>query len=171
MDRFKSNQYFFLGIIFIVTILFWFIVFFNVVNSRPSGVAIDSLSGEVVNYEGLKSAQTPNPNLPYFAGFNLITDAGVQSDDMRYIQDVLINFSLYNKHVKSAKISYVKDSFMRHPTNVFEDTYSFKFGINGDDIHTMNVVSESIEKEEIKINITDSSNKKVFERTFHLFTL
>lgn len=163
------NKYSILVVLFLMSTLFWFMIF-NVSSSlQPSGTELDTLSGTTINHEGRKSSENPNPNLPYFAGFDLLLDAGVSADDMNYIQDVLINFTLYNKHLKSAKISYIKDSFNSDISKSLDDVYSFKFGINNDNIHIMKVVSNSI-NHQIKITINDGLNKKVFERQFFIYS-
>jgi hypothetical protein len=165
-----TNKYLVLILLMLVSFVFWFFVFTSVQETKPSGTQTDRLSGEKINLDSVNSAETPNPYVPYFVGFNTLSDSGVSSDDMRYIQDVIINYTLYKKQIRSAKVSYVKDSFKNILSEDLDSTYSFRFGINDTDIHTIKVTSNMITSK-ITIVITDSSNKKVFERTFDIYSV
>ena len=164
------NKYVIVGLLAVIGFVFWFYLFNSIGVNRESGIKHDTLSDTDINYEGLKSIETPNPYAPYFAGFDALSDRGVSDDDMSYIQDVLINFCLYIKHVKSGKISYVKDSFNNVLSDSLDSNYSFKFGINDGDIHTIKVTS-NILTSRITTVIMDSSNKKVFERSFDIYSV
>ena len=164
------NKYVVLTLLMFVSFCFWFFVFTSVQEAKPSGIQADRLSGEEISLDSVNSAETPNPYVPYFAGFDTLSDSGISSDDMRYIQDVIINYTLYKKQIRSAKISYVKDSLKNVLSEGLDSNYSFKFGINDGDIHTIKVTSNIITSR-ITIVIMDSSNKKVFERSFDIYSV
>ena len=166
------NKYTVLFVFCLIGFFFWFFMFSFFSNSevRKTGDEYDKLSGVTVSLDAVNSAETPNPNLPFFAGFESLTDFGISNDDLRYIQDVLINFSLYNAHLKSAKISFVKDSFKNENIKGLDSVYSFRFGLNDSDIHLIRVTSNSVDRK-ITIVIFDSSNKQVFRRSFDIYSV
>lgn len=125
----------------------------------------DSLSGEA--YAPIENER--NPYAPYFIGFDDIIDRGVSRDELRYIKDVVTNFTLYDKNIYKAKVSYVKDSFERDFKKSLSTTYRFKFGINDSNIHTVNVTVNSFDKK-ISIKISDSSNKTLFNKVFDVYS-
>lgn len=164
------NKYAVLILLITLLFIFWFFAFVSIQDKKPSGSQIDKLSGEEINLDSVNSAETPNPYVPYFAGFNTLSDSGVSSDDVRYIQDVIVNYTLYKKQIRSAKISYVKNSFKNIPSVGIESIYSFQFGINSKDIQTMNIVS-NMTTSIITIKIIDQANKQMFSRTFDIYSL
>jgi hypothetical protein len=166
------NKYTILFVLSLVGFLFWFFVFSSFLNDggKKSGTEYDKLSDTTVSLDAVNSAETPNPYLPFFAGFESLTDFGVSNDDMRYIQDVLINYTLYGAHIKSGKISYVKDSFKNEKFQGLDNVYSFKFGLNDRYIHTLRVTSNSVSRK-ITLVILDSSGKQVFNRTFDIYSI
>ena len=126
----------------------------------------DKLSGEPTQ---IYSYRESNPFGSYLAGFTTLDNVGITREDQRYIEDVLINFAMYNKKAYNARISYVKDSFQEEPNHSSAwRTYSFRFGINNGDLHTMKVRSNWIESK-IEITILDGQDKQVFQRSFTVY--
>ncbi len=142
---------------FLITYYLFHAIYFPVVTSAQN----DPLSGE--NYAPL--AVEDNPYAPYFVGFDTLSDRGVTNDELRYINDVLTNFTMYDKNIYKAKVSYVKDSFSRDYTESLSTTYRFKFGINDQNINTMSVTSDTI-NQKIALKITDNDDKVVFDKNF-----
>lgn len=108
-----------------------------------------------------------NPFAPYFVGFDQLVDRGVSRDETRYINDVLTNFTLYNKQQYKAKVSYVKDSFERNYDKELATTYQFDFGINDANIHTVAVTADMYDKK-MSIKIIDEANQSVFDKKFDI---
>jgi hypothetical protein len=153
----------------LVSFAFSYFVFSNQANQTPVGSYGDDLSGEEYSTEGAYNYREGNPYGSYLVGFDAVSERGVSGDDMNYIYDVLINFLMYDKKVYNGKISYVKDSFERQTTSGITPKYSFLFGINDKDIHTMNV-SSNILTEKITISITNNKGAQEFNRTFHIYS-
>lgn len=123
----------------------------------------DTLSGkEYAPVEG-----DDNPYAPYFVGFDELTNRGIPSDDIRYINDVLTNYTLYTVHAYKAKVSYVKESLEREYAKTVSSTYRFKFGINDSNIHDVTVVSNPSDND-IQIKIY-KGDKKTFDRDFYKY--
>lgn len=131
---------------------------------------IDKLSndeyftGDTLNY------REANPYGSFFVGFDELTARGVPNDEQKYISDVLTNFTMYNQGVFNGKVSFVDDSFssardFSKPGTI--TSYSFEFGINGDNIHTLEVDSNWID-DSIHIKIYNPSDREVFNKTFKI---
>lgn len=159
-----------IGLLFIISTGFWVLVFRSVqeATTTRSGVKVDTLSGTEINYDVANSAESPNPNLPYFAGIGTLSKFGISDDDKRYIQDVLINYTLYNLKIDKATISFVKDSYKMELSESVNNIYSFQFGVNGGNLHTINVSSNFINST-ISIKISKES-KEVFKRDFDIYS-
>lgn len=149
MDNNKSFVLPTLLAVLVIGFAFWSIVF-RTQGQGPTRTKIDhsytdQLSGEKVSTQQINGIQFTNPNAPYFVGFDKLSYYGVSQDDARYIKDFIINYLLYTKHIDSASVSLVKNSF-RGPfleQQGYIQQYGFKFGINGADIHTIQVASDS----------------------------
>ncbi|CAN5426989.1 hypothetical protein BH09PAT4_BH09PAT4_03240 [soil metagenome] len=124
----------------------------------------DKLSGE----QYVPTANEENPFGPYFVGFDTLTNRGVSTDHLHYIYDVLTNFTMYNVRQYGAKVSYVDKSFKRISVSGIEPKYSFKFGVNGANIHTL-VVSGDIVSNSILVRIQDNKGAEKFNRTFTIY--
>ena len=166
----KSKRILLITSLFIIATGFWVLVFRTVQDNTGvrSGVKIDALSGAEINYDAANSAESPNPNLPYFAGIGILSDFGISDDDKRYIQDVLTNFTLYNLKINKATISFVKDSYRAGKSEGVDNVYSFQFGVNGNSLHTINVTSNFINST-ISISISKDS-KEAFKRDFDIYS-
>ena len=157
-----------LGIVVGIPLLsfaFWLWVFSSLNNPEANtGKQSDSLSGLSYDKTAVNSDRGPNPNAPYFVGFNILTTYGIPSSDIRYIKDVITNDTLYRKKSVYAKISYVKDSFVP-PKNVgLKSFYSFQYGIN--DGNTQTIKAETnLKDNSIYIQILEK-NAVVFEKSF-----
>lgn len=134
-------------------------------HSEITSPETDKLSGE--NYIPIRNEG--NPYAPFFIGFDELVDRGVSRDEMRYINDVLTNFTLYNTATYKGKVSYAKDSFMRKKNENKNSNYTFKFGINDSNIHTMSVVFD-FPGNKIAISILDGK-EQVFSRDFSITPL
>jgi hypothetical protein len=156
-----------IGVGFIV----WFALFTFILNSgqKSSNTYTDKLSGELVNLQGVATDNGINPDLPFFVGFNYLTKYGVSDDDIRYIQDVLTNYTLYIKNQRFAKISYVNKSYIAGDVRGTTSSYGFKIGINDGDVHTVTVDSDIV-AETITINIKGSSGSG-FSKDFAIYPL
>jgi len=121
----------------------------------------DRLSGK--EYAPVESEV--NPYAPYFVGFDGLVDRGVSIEEIRYINDVLTNFTLYNEKIYRGKVSYVKDSFERDYAQSLSTTYRFKFGINDANIHTVTVTTNTFDGT-FSIKIIDGNNKTLFAKDF-----
>lgn len=143
---------------------------FTVSREEPGKVMTikDQLSEETYSTDGAYNYRDGNIYGSYLIGFGNLTDAGITSDDMIYIHDVLINFAMYDQHVYNGKISYVKDSLetIGEPGGRYR-TYEFRFGLNNSDIHTMRVKSSWVDQK-IDIAISNSAGKQVFQRAFDM---
>lgn len=125
----------------------------------------DTLSGE--DYIPIRNDR--NPYAPFFIGFDALEDRGVSRDEMRYINDTLTNFTLYNTATYKGKVSYVKDSFTRAKNDNLDSTYTFKFGINNSNIHTMLVIFD-LPGNKISISILNGK-ERVFSKDFSVSSL
>jgi hypothetical protein len=133
-----------------------------------SGGSYDQLSGETFDTSFLRDDVGPNPNMPWFIGFEQLIDAGVTNDDIGYIQDYLANYTLYNRGINSGRISYVAESFSNPSLVGTASTYEFKFGINGENIHTMKVSSDIV-TQKISLTIIGVGGEKDISRTFDIY--
>jgi len=139
-------------------------------NSKgDSSTRSDRLSGTSYFAGDIHNYREANPYGSYFIGFESLSERGVSKDDMRYIDDVIINYLMYDKKVYNSKVSFVKGSFSREYTKSTATTYSFKFGINDQDIHRVKVVSDNIKKM-IEITVYNTSGKTVFNKSFKLLS-
>lgn len=129
----------------------------------------DKLSGEKYSTAGVYNYKDNNPYGSYFVGFDQLTDRGIRNDEWLYISDTLTNFTMYSQKTYNGKISYVKDSFLREDkgSSTFE-SYSYKFGINSQDIYTMKVQSSWVQ-EVIRISIINESGKELFFKEFKIY--
>jgi hypothetical protein len=149
----------------ILSFIFWLWVFATLNNPEANtGKQSDSLSGLSYDKTAVNSDRGPNPNAPYFVGFNVLSGYGLPSKDIKYIKDVITNDTLYRKKVIYAKISYVKDSFIP-PKNVgLKTNYGFRYGINDGDIQTIRAESD-LSDNSITIQIMNGSTT-VFKKRF-----
>lgn len=145
--------------------VFWLWVFSSLNNPQANtGTQSDSLSGLSYNKTAVNSDRGPNPNAPYFVGFNVLSGYGVPAKDIRYIKDVITNDTLYRKKAIYAKISYVKDSFVP-PKNVgLKSYYSFRYGVNDGDIQTIRAEND-LSDNSITVQVVDGSST-VFTKRF-----
>jgi hypothetical protein len=123
----------------------------------------DGLSGE----QYAPTTNEENPYGPYFVGFDILNSRGVSSDNLRYIYDVLTNYTMYNKKAYAAKVSYVNNSFKRQTVSGIEPKYSFRFGINDKSTGTV-TVSSSIITGDFTISIVNKNNKQEFSKIFFI---
>lgn len=149
----------------LVSFLFWLWAFSSINNpAANSGRQSDRLSGLTYDKTAVNSDRGPNPNAPYFVGFNVLTTYGTPSSDLRYIKDVIANDTLYRKKAVYAKISYVKDSFVP-PKNIgLKSLYQFKYGVNDGDIQTVRAESD-LSDNSITVEIVQN-NATVFKKHF-----
>lgn len=172
MDMIK-NKYIFPVSLIACTVLS-FVICLASFNAQVSQVdaskpIVDTLSGEEYITADTNYLDN-NPYGSFFVGFNILSDAGVTSGDMTYMQDALINFAMYNEKVYNGKISYVKDSYKKTTgTDEYENIYEYKFGLNDGNIHTMKVRSSWLNSV-IDIKIIDSSDKEAFAKKFRIYT-
>lgn len=128
----------------------------------------DDISGATVNHTLIRDAGDLNPNTPFFAGFSSLTKNGVSDSDLDYIKDVIEVYILNNLKVEAATTSYVKDSFKYGDMKGLETKYSFRFGINGGDIHTA-LVSSNYVKKYVYITVINSNGDKVADKKFTVY--
>ena len=157
-DRIK---YMVVGALMFLSFLVAYYSFRNVYFPATTSAETDRLSGE--EYAPVESED--NPYAPYFVGFDRLVDRGVSRDELRYINDVITNYTLYTKKAYKAKVSYVKDSFERDYTKSLSTTYRFKFGINDTDIHTVSVSANTFD-ETISLKIISKGNNVKFSKKF-----
>lgn len=153
------------GVLFLFNFFICYISFSARHNPKPpTSVTVDKLSGE----EYTPTTNEENPFGPYFVGFDYLADRGVSSDQLRYIFDVLTNYTMYSQHLYKAKVSYVKGSFERVTVSGIEPHFKLKFGINDARIHTLDVTA-NILTEKITTNIySQNGDQQLFNRTFQL---
>ena len=155
-------------LVFVLCFMFWFGVFQAVTNpNRDGGTKSDKLSGEDYSMGAVNSDRGPNPNTPYFVGFDYLKTYGVADDDRRYIKDFITNYVLYQKHLAFAKVSYVNETFKAPSEGTLDVKYSFDFGINGSDVHRL-VATSNIVTQKIDLSILDGSNKQVAHKSFDI---
>ncbi|HET7630268.1 MAG TPA: hypothetical protein VFK03_02745 [Candidatus Saccharimonadales bacterium] len=133
-----------------------------------SGDVYDPLSGQTFDTTLLRDDVGPNPNMPWFIGFSELIDSGATSDDIGYIQDYLANYTLYDRHVDSARISFVSNSFTNPHLVGTASTYEFQFGINGGDVHTVKVASDIV-TQKITITIVGNNGQPDQTKTFDVY--
>jgi len=145
----QRTQLLYLAATLVVGVLFWSsairFYFSNPPNPGISSSYQDKLSGQEVTTEQINNVTHTNPRAPYFVAFDKLAYYGVSSDDVRYIQDFIINFSLYNEQLDAPIVSLVDNSF-KGPfieSEGFVTKYSFDFGIDGGNVHTVSVISNS----------------------------
>jgi|GEM_PF-3428895 hypothetical protein len=171
----KSLRFIKYGTVIFLTLFSFLISYFSfdrVENTNlrgDSSTKSDKLSGTSYFAGDIYNYREANPYGSYFIGFDSLSERGVSKDDMRYIKDVIINFLMYDKKIYNAKVSFMKDSFGREYSQGTATTYSFKFGINDQDIHKIRVISDST-KEKIEIMIYNTVNKTVFSKSFKLLS-
>lgn len=171
----RSLQFIKYGVIIFLTFFSFLICYFSFdrvesANLRgDSSTKTDKLSGKSYFAGDIYNYREANPYGSYFIGFDSLSERGVSKDDVRYIEDVVVNFLMYDKKIYNAKVSFVKDSFGREYAQSTATTYSFKFGINDRDIHRVKVVSDSINGK-IEITIYNSANKVLFNKSFKLLS-
>lgn len=174
MQKISINQLRILILLLVSTLSFmaWYSYFTPRINSdRPQEKQyIDKLSGKKVSTVGVSTGNGVNPDMPYFIGFDYLTKYGVTNDDLRYIQDYLMNFTLYTKNKRFAKISYVNGSHQTGEPSGTTSNYSFKIGINDTDIYEIKVASDIV-NETISISIYNSSGKSISTKKFDIYTL
>ena len=138
-------------------------------NSKVSSNQQDRLSGETYSTGGLYNYKEFNPYGSYFVGFDAISNSGITSSDMAYINDVLINFTMYHENIFNGKISFIKDSLVKNPpSDDGTESYIFKFGINDSRVHTVKVRSNWL-RNTISISIYNTTNSKVFSKSFTMY--
>jgi hypothetical protein len=143
-------------------------------NTPPPAVSSsvsDTLSGTKYSEGGINNYRETNPHGSYFIGFDELTQNGVSYNDSLYIQDVLTNFTMYNLKTFNGKISYVAKSFTDKGSVPNETmVYSFQFGVNDTNIHTVSVNSTTVGSVSgdgtIQISISDSQGAELFNKTF-----
>jgi hypothetical protein len=139
------------------------------IERRTAETKADTLSGKEYSTAGIYNYRDSNPYGSYFVGFESIRDSGVTNGEMLYINDVLINFTMYNKKIYNGKISYVNNSLElleeENTKKPGQKRYSFDFGINDGNIHTMSITSNWLE-DMITIKIANQSGKEVFNKSF-----
>lgn len=159
-------------IVAVLTIFSFLITYSSITTAENSKYeakqVTDKLSGEKYNTAGIYNYKDTNPYGSYFIGFDQLTDRGIRNGEWHYISDTLTNFTMYNKKIYNGKISFVKDSFVRNPQKESFSSYSYKFGINNGNIHTMNVESSWVQ-ELIRISIRDNSGDEKFFKEFKMY--
>ncbi len=133
-------------------------------------ITTDKLSGRGYNTGDSLNYIEANRYGSFYIGFDDLGRSGVSKSDLIYIEDVLMNFTMYNLSVFNGKISYVKDSYARTSFSSSDITsaYNFMFGVNDENIHKVVVHSNWLQNK-IKIEIFDSKNSKVFEKSFNVY--
>lgn len=160
----------FIGGIVIFTILFFAGFGIHALqgsNQSLTGSQTDTLSDSSYNIDSINSDRT-NSVAPYFVGFNALIDYGVSNNDLRYIQDIISHYVIYERSILGAKISYNKDSYTQEDNSGTARRYNFSFGINDGNIHTVSVVSDIISRK-ITITIKNSSGD-TYIRNFTLYS-
>lgn len=159
-DRFK---YIVVGVLAVLSFMVAYSSFHSGYYPVITRAQSDILSGE--KYAPVESES--NPYAPYLVGFNELIDRGVSRDEIRYIDDVITNFTLYNRNIYNSKVSYVKNSFERDYKKSLATTYRFRFGINDSQIHKATVTANTLDKK-ISIKIMDTNDKVLFSRNFDI---
>lgn len=175
MNNFVVARLLFIGATFVIGLFVWSSLFRtpDTLDINPVGRDYtDPLSGEFVTKESINNITKPNPTAPSFIGFDGLDYYTVSDDELRYLQDFLTNYTLYTKQAEpGAIISLVKDSF-RGPfleSEGFVKKYSFQFGINGADLHTVQAAFNSSVP---SIDITIEKNgKAVDQKKFRVYYL
>ena len=160
-------------LIVLMFVVFSFFITYNSISAAENlkyeaRQVTDKLSGEEYNTAGIYNYKDNNPYGSYFTGFDQLIDRGVRNEEWLYISDTLTNFTMYNKKIYNGKISFVKDSFVRNPQKDTFSSYSYKFGINDGNIHTMDVESSWVQ-ELIRISIRDNSGDEKFFKEFKMY--
>lgn len=150
--------------IMIVSFLFWMSLFYVLQQPLGGSSKTDSLSGTSYNSDEIKADQSLNPNAPYFTGFERLNAYGLTSDAQRYTKDFITNYVLYNLQKSQARISLASNSFSQSikATNI---SYTFKFGVNGGDIHTASVETSMINNS-FKVTILNKDGSVAAEKAF-----
>lgn len=160
------------GLLVLATLVGFGMTYLFLTSDRtPTGTFDDTLSGQTVSEDLINDAANVNPYMPYFIGFNSLTKNGISDDDVDYIRDMIEVYVLNEKQVKSAKVSFVENSFKY--TNLSEadsNNYEFKFGINGGDIHAVYAKS-NFTTSKISVTIKDSASKTVTNREFDILPI
>lgn len=160
----------------VVGVGFWYLIFNTSTSTKTPSVPvasnyIDKLSGEPVNKESINDTAATYPLSPYFIGFDnlqqyILPDSATEAP---YVQDFIANYVMEHVSTRPSAISFVKNSLSEptYNTQNNETTYSFKFGINDGDIHSVSVVYNPITP---TISVSISQNDKVeAHKTFTVY--
>lgn len=169
----QNNRLIILAVIVILTLLSYatsYAFFYG--RYFPDGGPVskqDKLSNKTYNTDDIYNYREANLYASYFVGFDTLTDRGVSDGDLQYIQDVVLNFTMYDQKIYNGKISYVDGSFKRDGVSGIEPKYGFSFGINDKHVHDVSV-SSSILTKDITISISNPQGIKEFTKTFHEYS-
>ena len=165
-----NNRYFAIGIVTVLSILFWFAISLSYGSQPEKGIKYDDISKSNYNMTAINDDKGPNPYAPYFVGFDVLRKYGSSRDDIRYIRDTLTNFTLYKQHTYYTKISLVSGSYTPLNSEATAQTYRFTVFIDGKRFYVQ--VSSDIVTEKILISISNQvDSKPLFNKSFDIYSL